>query len=286
MSLRIWVHDVGHGQAVHAFMPSDDVVVVDLGRSDSFSPLEWLHMKASRIDSLVITHPHGDHIDEILDLDNKDFDVRQLWRPKWLTENEIRESNQVTYKAKTDCYLEMSKRYSHPVPYNRKVGNPAVTGGVRITQHASTGCGRSNINNHSGVVVFEYLGLKVVIPGDNESPSWRELLENTDFLEAARNPDVFMASHHGRESGYYAHLFDDTHGIGKPRLCVVSDGRVQDTDAADRYSYHARGWRVNSRSDNLSDERSCVTTRADGPIEITIGKDTSNGKTSLSVTKA
>ena len=286
MSLRIVVHNVGHGQAVHAFMPSGHIVVIDLGRSDVFSPLEGLRDQASIIDSLVITHPHGDHIDEILELDGKGFNVRQFWRPKWLTENEIREANQFRYEAKVDCYLEMTERYSKPIPNEDLVGNPDVTGGVSITRHTSKGCGRSNINNHSGVVVFEYLGLKVVIPGDNESPSWRELLENTDFIEAARKPYVFMASHHGRESGYYAHLFDDTHGIGKPRLCVVSDGRVQDTDVASRYSYHARGWRVYSRSDNLSDERFCVTTRADGPIEITIGKNTSNGKTFLSVTKA
>ena len=261
--------------------PSGHVVVVDLGRSDSFSPLGWLRGKTHTIDSLVITHPHGDHIDEILDLDTHDFRMRQLWRPKWLTENEIREANQVRYEEKVDCYLEMSERYSETIPNEELVGNPAVTGGVSITKYASTSCGRGNINNHSGVVVFKYLGLTVVIPGDNEPPSWRELLANTQFVDAAANPDIFVASHHGRESGYYAHLFNAAQGIGKPRLCVVSDGRVQDTDATNRYSYHARGWPVFSRSSRESATRFCVTTRTDGFINITIGR---NENTFLKVT--
>ena len=282
MNLQIMVHDVGHGQAVHAFMPSGHVVVIDLGCSDAFSPLDWLRGRVSTIDSLVITHPHGDHIDEILRLDTLDFRVRQIWRPNWLTKEEILEANQVRYDAKIDCYLKMSESYSQPIPNEELVGNPAVSQGVSIKQYFSKDCGRSNINNHSGVVVFTYLGLTVVIPGDNEPPSWRELLKNSDFGEAARNPDIFMASHHGRESGYYANLFDDTQGIGKPRLCVVSDGRVQDTDAASRYSYNADGWQVYSRNNRTWGKRSCVTTRTDGRIDITIGQ---NENPFLNVTK-
>lgn len=283
MSLRVIVHDVGHGQAVHAFTPNGQVVVVDLGSSAAFSPLKWLRSHTSTIDSLVITHPHGDHIDEILSLDDRNFRVRQLWRPKWLAEMEVREANQSAYNAQVNCYLEMSREYCHSVPPGEQVGNPAVSGGVSIKKYASSGCSRSNINNHSGVVVFEYLGLKIVIPGDNENPSWKELLDNSEFVKTARAPDVFMASHHGRQSGFYGGLFDTSQGIGKPRLCVVSDGRVQDTDAVDRYSYHARGWQVYSRRDSAPTQRSCVTTRANGWIEIKIGQSTDGGTAFLSV---
>ena len=286
MRFRVIVHDVGHGQAVHAFMPSGHVVVIDLGCSASFSPLEWLQRHTSTIDSLVITHPHGDHIDEILALDRRGINVRQFWRPQWLTNAEIRDANQATYDAHVQRYLEMSARYAEPIPPDRLIGNPAVSAGVRVTHCASTTCGRSNINNHSFVVVFEYRNLSIVIPGDNESPSWQELLKKPTFRGVAKAPDVFLASHHGRLSGYYADLFDDTDGIGKPRLCVVSDGRVQDTDAADRYSYHAHGWEVYSRRDGRATERFCVTTRSDGSIEIEIGQNAHNGNTFLSVTNA
>ena len=286
MNLRVLVHDVGHGQAVHAFMPTGDVVVIDLGRSAAFSPLEWLKEQRSTIDSLVITHPHGDHIDEILALRTQDFHVRQFWRPRWLTDAEVKSANQAAHAPHVDRYLQMSSHYTQPIPHHELVGNPDVSGGVRMTWHTSRNCGRSNINNHSGVVVFEYRGLNIVIPGDNESTSWQELLKAPNFLEAARAPDVFLASHHGRLSGYCLDLFDAETGIGRPRLCAISDGRVKDTDAASRYSHHARGWNVRSRKDDTTRKRLCVTTRTDGCIEIKIGQNAHNGSTFLSVTTA
>ncbi len=94
MILQVFVHDVGHGQAVHAVTPAGETVVIDLGCSADFSPLEWLGGKTKTIDKLVITHPHGDHIDEILMLNKMGFTVRQLWRPNWLPKDEVYKQNQ------------------------------------------------------------------------------------------------------------------------------------------------------------------------------------------------
>ena len=282
MTLRILIHDVGHGQAIHAFTPTGQTVAIDLGCSDDFSPLEWLRRQTDTIDSLIITHPHGDHIDEILGLEAHGFKVRQFWRPKWLGAGDIKAANQANYEVKVNKYLAMSQNYYMPIPENEVVGNPLITGGVSIGKYAASGCGTSNINNHSGVVVFEYAGVKLIVPGDNEPPSWNALLQGQRFVQAARNPNVFMVSHHGRESGYCAELFDEQTGIGKPDLCVISDGRVQDTDATARYFYHAEGWPVHSREGNSSDRRFCVTTRSDGYVDIKIGRN--GDKPFLSVT--
>lgn len=277
MTLELFIHDVGHGHAVHAFTPNGQSIVIDLGCSEEFSPLSWLRKETDTIDSLVITHPHGDHIDEILQLE--DFNVRQIWRPKWLPEDDVRKANQSSYTEKLDCYFDISNnRFIHPVKKEDLVGSPAVSSGVTITKHASSDCGTSNINNHSGVVVFEYCGVKVVIPGDNEPPSWKSLLCKQDFVDAITGTHLYLSSHHGRESGYYSDLFK----IIKPKLCVVSDGRVQDTDATSRYSQHAEGWSVSSKSTGNSKQRSCLTTRTDGYIKIVIGKN-DNGSPYLTV---
>ncbi|MBI3902216.1 MAG: MBL fold metallo-hydrolase [Nitrosomonadales bacterium] len=280
--LRIVIHDVGHGQAVHAFTPDGKVIVIDLGTSADFSPLAWLGNQTKTIDSLVITHPHGDHIDEMLLLDELGFNVRQLWRPRWLPKADVYAANQATYQDKLDAYFELSERYSGSINDGELVGNPKVTGGVTIKEFASSNCGTSNINNHSGVVAFEYLGARIIIPGDNEPPSWKELLKQPDFVSMVSDAHVFMASHHGRQSGYCPELFAALNNEA-PRLCVISDARAQDTDATQRYSYHAEGWSVNSRSSPMSSEpRYCVTTRSDGAIEIEVGTNYSG--TYLSVT--
>lgn len=279
MTLKIFVHDVGHGHSIHAFTPNGQVVVIDLGCSSDFSPLEWLRKQTNTIDSLIISHPHGDHIDEIEHLSAQGFKVRQLWRPRWLPEEDVRKANQKTYAQKLDTYFEMNNRFTGDIASGQLVGDPAVSGGVRIQQFASHKCGTSNINNHSGVVVFTYQGVKVVIPGDNEPPSWNALLEQPDFVSAIDGAHVFLASHHGRESGYHSELFKS---MG-PKLCLVSDGKVQDTDATSRYSGHAAGWSVRSRSDNSSAERSCLTTRSDGAIVMEVGVQTPSGKPFLAV---
>ena len=279
MTLRILIHDVGHGQAVHAWTPAGELVVIDLGCSSAFSPLEWLSGQSKTIDNLIITHPHGDHIDEFLLIKKMGFKVRQLWRPRWLERKVVYEQNQSTYTEKLDAYFEMSDRYTGKIADNELVGNPAVSGGASITKFNSKNCGQSNINNHSGVIVFEYCGVSVVIPGDNEPASWQELLTQPNFVSAINNANVFMASHHGRKSGYCADIFEK-----KPNLCVVSDGRVKDTDARDRYSHHAKGWKVKRRNDLPTEERFCVTTRRDGFIDIEIGPSSSgNGDLSVEI---
>lgn len=281
MTLRIFIHDVGHGHAIHAFTPNGQVIAVDLGCSNSFSPLDWLRQQTDTIDNLIISHPHGDHIDEIEDLSTHGFKVRQIWRPSWLSEEDVRRANQKTYAAKLDAYFKMNKRFTGKISDDELVGNPAVSGGVSVKKFASRECGTSNINNHSGVVVFSYEGVKVVIPGDNEPASWNCLLQNPDFVEAINGAHVFLASHHGRESGYLPDIFKKM----TPKLCVISDGKVQDTDATSRYSGHASGWSVKSRTDTDSSQRNCLTTRFDGAVIIDIGRLSDGSRPYLSVTK-
>ena len=279
MTLQITIHNVGHGHAVHAITPNAQSIVIDLGRSDEFSPLRCLRNKTQTIDNLIISHPHGDHIDEILELENLGFNVRQIWRPKWLSDEDVRSANQSNYSEKLNCYFDISNtRFTSPVEEEERVGNPAVSGGVSISIYASSECGTSNINNHSGITVFEYNGVKVVIPGDNEPPSWNSLMEESSFIEAIKDADVFMASHHGRESGYHSDLLNTIN----PKLCIVSDGRVQNTDATSRYSAHASGWSVHKKSTGEWNDRKCLTTRTDGNVDIVIGKN-SDGNPYLSI---
>lgn len=279
MTLKIKIHNVGHGQAIHLFTPNAQSVVIDLGCSEEFSPLRWLSSQTKTIDNLIVTHPHGDHIDEILELDKLGFYVRQLWRPKWLPEQDVRNANQSNYSDKLDCYFEMSNnKFIHDILDSDLVGNPSVSGGVSIVKFASKDCETSNINNHSAVVIIEYCGIKVIVPGDNELESWKMLTGKSAFINEIKNTDLFIASHHGRESGYYSKLFEKIN----PKLCIISDGRVQNTDATSRYSHHATGWVVHSRKVDDSISRNCLTTRTDGYIDIEIGR---NENTFLSVTR-
>jgi competence protein ComEC len=278
MTLRVLIHDVGHGQAVHIFTPNGKAIVIDLGCRANFSPLTWLkNDRGPIIDSLIVTHPHGDHIDEILLLKDLGFTIGQFWRPKWLDNGKVYEQNQSNYGEKLDAYYQLSDSYTRSISKGENIHDPIVNGGVSINVFASQDCGQSNINNHSGVVSIEYEDSTIMIPGDNEPASWRSLLNQPNFVTALKKTDIFMASHHGRESGYCAEIFET-----KPWLCAISNGRVQDTDAAARYSAHALGWTVNRRN-GLTSQRNCITTRSDGYIDIKVGINSNGGQAYLDV---
>lgn len=271
-NLEIVIHDVGHGQAIHAFTPNGKTIVIDLGASGTFSPLTWLRRKTRVIDNLIVTHPHGDHIEEMGLVDG--FTVSTFTRPRGLTRSEVYDANQASYSTQIEKYLEMDQQYNSPVdPRNLLV--PTNTGGVDVRTWGSFACGRSNINNHSLVISFHHASSTVVIPGDNEPPSWRALLEEAHFRRMLTGTDVFMASHHARESGYCSDIF--ARDLCRPKICVVSDGRSGHTDARERYTNHATGWPVHSRSQQAAEERSCLTTRRDGRVAILAGRSAGAG---------
>ena len=76
MSLEMVFWDVQHGNAAYIKTPNNRHIVQDLGTgsygddSIAFSPLKYLKNKygLSRIDGLIVTHPHKDHISDILNV--------------------------------------------------------------------------------------------------------------------------------------------------------------------------------------------------------------------------
>ena len=147
---------------------------------------------------------------------------------------------------------------------------PTNNGGVSITTFSPKHSPKTNLNNHSIVTVIEYQGVKILSPGDNESPSWEELLADVAFREAIGNTHVLVAPHHGRESGFHPGLLDHI----SPVLTIISDGRTVDTSATGRYSAKTQGWNVRRR-DGTYENRKCVTTRNDGAIQAIISPNNS-----------
>jgi len=274
--------DVQHGHATYIRTPNNRHMVVDLGigsfsTKHEFSPLRHLRNNygVQQLDYVIITHPHRDHIDDIFEFDN--MNPKTLHRPRHLSADVIRAGNKSGDFNKIDKYLEIEGRYNLPVlgtPGDIDV--PANWGNVRMSFFVSNGCNTNNLNNHSVVSIFEYLGVKIVIPGDNEKISWNELLKDIKFCTASQNADVLLAPHHGRESGFCPELMDHV----RPRFVVISDGPAGETSCTEKYAakirqYRTTGWRGYYR-DNTWDERFCVTTRCDGMIRVRVFKSSDN----------
>lgn len=277
--LQIIIWDVQHGSSAYVKTPNGKNIVIDLGtgkysNNEEFSPL--MHLKENydveQLDEVIITHPHTDHIDDIMNFD--ELSPKVLARPHELTEEDIRNANKDSDSDKIDKYIEICNKYTGTISQDENPNLSDNNGGVSIQKFKSVSCGHSNINNFSIVTVINYLGVKVIIPGDNQSASWKELLDNSSFTDAIKDADIFVASHHGRDSGYYSDLFT----YFTPRLVIISDGPEGDTSVTEKYDNITKGWTVYKRSDNSSEERKCLTTRNDGVIVIKIGPNDNNRK--------
>lgn len=280
--------DVQHGHAAYLRTPNDRHVVVDLGTGNysgsdgGFSPLKHLkdNLGVDQLDFVIITHPHLDHIDDILNFDY--LSPKVLKRSKHIPNEHVLDGVRESDKEKFEAYCQINNRYSLPInsdSYNCTT-NPQNWGGVSIETFTPTTCDLSNYNNQSTIVVFRYEGLKVVVPGDNEQASFDELMLKPEFKNAVKDADILLAPHHGRESGYVADFVD----LVNPRITVVSDGRFCDTSANHRYSNKSRGWSVFNRSDDKENTRKCLTTNSDGEIVAKFGTR-SDGKKFLKITR-
>lgn len=265
--------DVQHGHATYIKTPNNKHIAIDLGIGDysgkdtAFSPLKHLKYKygIQQLDYVIITHPHLDHIDDIMNFDL--LCPKVLHRPKQITNQEVMEGVRDQDREKFEKYCEINSRYNQPIEGGpNDPDNPDNFGGVNINSFSSLSCSHNNFNNQSIVTIVEFTGTKVVIPGDNEAASFEELMQRENFKTAVKNADILLAPHHGRVNGYY----NDFVNLVNPLLTIVSDGKFCDTSANDRYSKKSRGWPV-YKGDGTSSTRYCLTTNSDGEVFVSFG---------------
>lgn len=278
MPLDLTVWNVEHGSAAYIRTPTGGHIAIDLGATNTgnthFSPLRYLQdsMGVSQLDMVIITNPHLDYIEDIVNFDL--LAPRCLVRPAHLTGDYIWSGNEKSSPAIRKIiskYIEIDRRYLDRVSPQADPLLPSNNGGVDFEYFMPGDSSSANISNHSVVTIITYQGVKILLPSDSEPTSWRELLEKSNFREAIANTHVLVASHHGCESGFHAELFDHI----TPLITIVSDGKFVDESAMNRYSEVSQGWTVNRRNGTTQD-RKCLTTRNDGIIDVKITENSNS----------
>ena len=261
-TMKVW--NVSLGLAIHVKTPNQKNIVIDLGSGD-FSPIKKLMF--STIHYMVVTHPHYDHISDILNLPYNQ--PRIFRRAIGLTEQEIMDLADDNTREKYKKYCDLDKEYINPISIDdeNNPGNPDNYGGLEIRTFSTSACSHDNLNNFSVVTVLKLGNAKIVICGDNGQDSFERLMLNDDFRSAVEDACVLVAAHHGRKSGFY----DDFVKIVRPYVTIVSDGKYGDTSATDRYSKISFGYDVHLKS-GKTEKRYCLTTRNDGNISVEFGE--------------
>ena len=102
------VYDVQLGLAIHIKAPNGKYLVIDLGtgndESGNTSPLSLLQNED--IHYMILTHPHLDHIDDILQIDDNPPTI--LWRAKSIKNEEVMDGVRECDKPKFEKYCEIN----------------------------------------------------------------------------------------------------------------------------------------------------------------------------------
>lgn len=280
------VWDVQHGLAVYLQSPNGRHIVIDLGtgnysgRDKTFSPL--LHLRryygVNQIDALIITHPHLDHIDDIMQVAN--FSPKVLYRPRQISEEIILRGARNEDLPKYRKYISMNNSYNTPIEAGSydDLQNPKNWSGMMVSFLSPSWYRGDNLNNYSLITIVQLGNVKLVLCGDNESDCLDKFLEDKEYREILADADILLAPHHGRESSYNSNFVK----LVNPALTIISDSERCDTSANSKYSNASRGWLVHHRTGSASEQRKCLTTNSDGQVQMDFGMQ-SNGKGLLQV---
>jgi beta-lactamase superfamily II metal-dependent hydrolase len=100
----------------------------------------------------------------------------------------------------------------------------------------------------------------IIFPGDLEAAGWRALLQNKSFISQLSRVNIFVTSHHGRETGYCPEVFN----YCAPHIFIISDREIVHETQKQLYARHASGVLWNGGPER----RYVLTTRSDGLISL------------------
>lgn len=204
-------------------------VLVDCRLSGSRpSPLQHLRSKVKKLHVLVITHPHQDHFTGLAEV-CEEYKPGIMWHcgryfkpdpvfDDWSYYERLRKG-QLTYctpraVGKGDTFTIGDSKINVLGPKR-----PFLEGTV------------DDVNNN-GIILSVITGNShVLITGDTQEEQWSEI-----DVKSLSGVSVFLASHHGRESGFSDRILR----AARPQHIVISDGEPADTDATEKYRRYAQ----------------------------------------------
>ena len=210
--------DVGHGDALLIHQPGRCAVLVDAGPPGSGRDIGAFLAKRgiSRLDRLIISHPHQDHFGGVSSL------------PADLQIGEVLD-NGVDNRLERNYLSYQNWRAAH---FSRRLqqGEAWQCGQVRFTVLGPlpASLAAAAINDSSLVLRVDIGPVGLLLPGDLETRGWQSLDVDPVYLDA----EIFKVPHHGAETAGLGEWLADI----SPELSVISVGRDNLIGAPDRQS--------------------------------------------------
>ncbi len=285
MTAEFYLFDVDHGQSAALRLPNGRWCIFDVGRTTSFSPVQWIVTKEQSLQYAInplaqllgvppfkflkstITHLHGDHLS----------DHQQLlqYGPEYMRTVDadpeyLLDCISSSTSESAQLILDFAQRVSAGFGTIRVTPN---YGGVNIQELSLPvrdarqlgGAAIDRVNNASIITRIDVYGNSILLCGDMEKEAWDVVIGNPFLPDLAwrsllSNIDILIAPHHGHRSAFSTDLLN----LANPAV-VLSSVLSRDPNVDSRYSQApVRGLRI----DRV--DYKCITTREKGHIKVTI----------------
>lgn len=178
--LKVHYLDVGQGDSIFIELPNNETMLIDAAESyQSENIINYLkNLNYQKIDYVIGTHPHTDHIGGLKDIINT-FEIGKIYMPKVVSTTKTYESLLMAIKDKN---LKIN---------TAKAGTSIIdTDSLKINILAPNNSTYTELNNYSVVTKITYGTTKFLFMGDAEKLSENEIKENV-------TADVIKIGHHG-----------------------------------------------------------------------------------------
>lgn len=178
--LKVHYLDVGQGDSIFIELPNNETMLIDAAESyQSENIINYLkNLNYQKIDYVIGTHPHTDHIGGLKDIINT-FEIGKIYMPKVVSTTKTYESLLMAIKDKN---LKIN---------TAKSGTSIIdTDALKINILAPNNSTYTELNNYSVVTKITYGTTKFLFMGDAEKLSENEIKEDV-------TADVIKIGHHG-----------------------------------------------------------------------------------------
>lgn len=206
--LKIHYIDVGQGDSI-LVQKNYSNMLIDTGTNDSTDKLVSYLKKQNikKIDYLILTHPHEDHIggaDAVI----KNFSIGKIYMPKVGTST----------KTFRDVLMAMKDK-------GLKANEPELLetfklGDANCIFYGPIDSKKGDLNTYSIVLKLTYGNTKFLFTGDAQAQNERAMISNGYDLSA----DVLKLGHHGSRTSTSNEFLDKVN----PKYTVVSCGKGND----------------------------------------------------------
>ncbi|MGN8690383.1 ComEC/Rec2 family competence protein [Atopobiaceae bacterium HCP3S3_F7] len=204
-TLTVRFLDVGQGDSELVELPDGKLMLIDAGTQDAGPTVVRAvrDLGRTRIDYLVATHPHADHIGGMAEVLHA-FDVGEVWAPAVA-------ANTRTFEAFLDA-VEDKGLTIRAGSRGKDIVAPGTAGYDVQVLGPSDSLSSEDLNDYSLVIRVRFGSTSFLFTGDAPKDEIR--------ADAREHVDVLKVAHHGSDTGTDASLAAQL----SPRIAVISYG--------------------------------------------------------------